>query len=203
MRQSRKAWACTGLSGSECPKPVHSVEIERLSKILRPASDEQGSNAAVALLLRLENADLRVLLVKRVENPADPWSGQVALPGGKRDAADLNLQRTVARETLEETNIDLHDGGRFLGVLPALQSRPRLDIKILPFVILLEYEPSIRLNERELEGFVWIPLEEIVRGRGSVKFSFGEVPAFTVGPTVVWGLTYRILESFIEILKLV
>ena len=188
---------------SDLPKLIQTDDIEKLSKALRPASDEQGANASVALVLKLENADISVLFVKRVENPADPWSGQVAFPGGKRDAEDLNLKQTVIRETFEETNINLREGCRFLGVLAVLRSEPRPDMKILPFVVLLEREPSIRLNEKELQGFVWIPLEKIVRGQGSVKFSFGEVPAYTVGGTVIWGLTYRILEKFIGILKLV
>ncbi len=177
--------------------------IEKLSRALRPLSDEQGANAAVALLLKLENADLNVLFVKRVENLADPWSGQVALPGGKRDAADLSLMQTVVRETLEETSIDLSAGCRFLGVLTALRSKPRPGLMILPFVVLLEHEPSIRLNEKELEGFVWIPHGEIIRGKGSVEFSFGEVQAFVVGRMVIWGLTFRVLEDFSRTLELV
>ena len=182
---------------------IEASDIEKLSKALRPLSDEQGANAAVALLLKLRNADLNVLFVRRVENLADPWSGQVALPGGKRDAADLSLKQTVIMETLEETNIDLSGGCRFLGVLTALRSKPRPGLMILPFVVLLEREPSIRLSERELEGFVWIPLREVIRGKGSVEFDFSEVPAYTVGRTVIWGLTYRVLEDFIRTVELV
>lgn len=182
---------------------INADDIEKLSNALRPASDSQNANAAVALLLKLENADISVLFVKRVENPADPWSGQVAFPGGKRDAADVDLRQTVIREMLEETNINLLDGSRFLGVLAAIRSKPRPDMKILPFVILLEHEPHIRLNENELESFVWIPLKEIARGKGSVKFSFGEVPAYTVRCTIIWGLTYRVLESFVRTLRLI
>jgi 8-oxo-dGTP pyrophosphatase MutT (NUDIX family) len=181
---------------------IEAVDIEKLSRALRPLSDEQGANAAVALLLKLENADLNALFVKRVENLADPWSGQMALPGGKRDVSDLNLKQTIMRETLEETNIDLSHGCRFSGVLTALRSRPRPGLLILPFVILIEHEPSIRLNESELEGFFWVPLNEIIRGKGSVEFSFGEAPAYTVGRMVIWGLTFRVLEDFIRILEL-
>jgi len=177
---------------------VKAVDIEKLSEALRPLSDEQGANAAVALLMKLDNADLKTLFVKRVENLADPWSGQMALPGGKRDMSDLNLKQTIMRETLEETNIDLSSGCQFLGVLTALRSNPRPSLMILPFVVLLEYEPSIRLSKRELEGFVWIPLRDVIRGKGIIEFDFGEVSAYTVGHTVIWGLTYRVLEDFIR-----
>lgn len=173
---------------------------EKLSKMLNPVSEEQDADAAVALVLKTVNQDFKVLFVKRVENPTDPWSGQMALPGGKRDSKDKDLKQTVVRETSEETNINLLHRCRFLGVLETLRSTQRPDMKILPFVILLEHEPSIKLNE-ELEGFVWISLEELVRHKGTVKFSFGESPAYIVRNSVIWGLTYRILERFINTFK--
>lgn len=167
--------------------------------MLKPVSEGQDADAAVALLLKPVNHVLKILFVKRVENPADPWSGQMALPGGKRDAKDQNLKQTVVRETLEETNIKLLDRCRFLGVMEALRSTQRPEMKILPFVVLLKHDPSIKLNE-ELEGFVWISLKDLLQHKGIVKFSFGEFRAYIVGNTIIWGLTYRILEKFIHIL---
>ena len=125
----------------------------------------------------------------------------MALPGGKREANDRDLKETVVRETLEETNINLLEHCRFLGIMSAFQSKPKPEIKVLPFVILIENEPSIRLNEEELEEYFWIPLEDFVRNRTTAKFSFGEAPAFVVGSTIIWGLTYRIVESFIHCLE--
>lgn len=171
--------------------------IEKLPKVLKRISERQDADAAVSLLLKPMNRDLGVLFVKRVEKPTDPWSGQMALPGGKRDAEDQNLKQTVVRETLEETNIDLLHRCRFLGVMGPLRSTQRPEMKILPFVVLLEHEPKIKLNE-ELEGFFWISLDKLVQHKGTVEFSFGEVPAYTVGEQVIWGLTYRILEKFIQ-----
>jgi len=174
--------------------------IDKLSKVLNPVSEIQEADAAVALLLKLMDQNLKVFIVKRVENATDPWSGQMALPGGKRDAKDQNLKQTVVRETLEETNMNLFDNCRFLGVMKPLRSTQRPEMKILPFVVLVEHEAIIKLNE-ELEWFVWISLEEIKEHKGAVKFSFGEFPAYVVGNNVIWGLTYRILEKFIRTLN--
>jgi len=171
--------------------------LEKLSKVLIPVSEEQDGNAAVALLLKPTDKNLEILFVKRAENPLDPWSGQMALPGGKRDATDRSLKQTVVRETLEETNINLLECCRFLGVMQTQTSTPRPEMKIVPFVVLLEHEPKIKLNA-ELEKYVWISPEELVRHRGTVKFNFGEFPAYIVGNIVIWGLTYRILEFFIH-----
>jgi 8-oxo-dGTP pyrophosphatase MutT (NUDIX family) len=146
-------------------------------------------------LLKTVNHNLKVLIVKRVENPTDPWSGQMALPGGKRIPKDENLMRTVIRETLEETSINLLEGCRFLGVMDIVRSMARPEMKVLPFVILLEREQPVRLCKTELEWSAWIPLEELVKHRGTASFSFGEFPAYIVGKNVIWGLTYRIVEN--------
>ncbi len=175
--------------------------IKKLSKVLKPVSEEQDADAAVALILKSTNQNFKILFVKRVENSADPWSGQMAFPGGKRDVKDKNLKQTIIRETLEETNINLLDRCRFLGALTTVRSTRRPEMKILPFIILLEHEPSVKLNKEELEGFLWIPLEELIQNKGTARFSFGEFPAYIVGSNTIWGLTYRILENFFNTLK--
>jgi len=176
---------------------VSAEVIAKLPTVLKPISDEQGANAAVALLLKSKRNDYDVLFVKRVENPSDPWSGQMALPGGKREPKDVSLKDTVMRETMEETGIKLDDC-RFLGVLTAVRSEPKLEIKILPFVVLLEDEPKLKLNKAELERFIWVPFEEIVQSKGTVEFSFGKVPAYIFADAIVWGVTYKILSKFIQ-----
>lgn len=176
---------------------VSTEAIAKLPKILKPILDEQGANAAVALLLKSKRGDFDALLVKRVENPSDPWSGQMALPGGKREPKDKNLKETVMRETMEETGVKL-DRSCFLGVLTAVRSEPKPEIKILPFVVLLEDEPKLKLNKAELESFIWIPYEEIVQSKGTVKFSFGKVPAYIFADSIVWGATYKILSKFVK-----
>ena len=138
----------------------------------------KAQNAAVTLLLKPKDEDFEILLVKRATYPADVWSDQMAFPGGKREPQDANLKATVTRETLEETGINLSES-RFLGVLNAVQSLPRRDLRILPFVVALENEPKITLNHSELDSYMWVPYEEIVQSKGkTVEPNFGEVPAF-------------------------
>ena len=162
--------------------------LAKLSHALKPILEEQDAGAAVALLLRVSSQDFEVLLVKRVENPTDFWSGQVALPGGRREVRDESLKQTAIRETLEETGNDLNHDCRFLGVLEASTPAGRR-VKVLPFVFFLEREVSVRLNRSELEGFVWVELEDLIKHKGTAKFSFGEFPAYIVENYVIWGLT--------------
>lgn len=178
---------------------TYADSIGKLLKALKPVAEEEDADAAVALLLKPVDQSFELFFVKRAENLADPWSGQMAFPGGKRDPEDQNLKRTVVRETLEETSINLLDRSRFLGVMKPLRSTRRPEMRILPFLILLEHEPTIKLNE-ELEWFVWISPEELLQHKGTAKFGFGEIPAYVFGEKVIWGLTYRILRKFFQIL---
>lgn len=175
-------------------------DIEKLSKAFKSVSEEKDSDAAVALLLKEADEDFRILFVERVKNPVDPWSGQMAFPGGKRSSADRNLMQTVVRETLEETNIDLLDQCRFLGAMTALTSTRKPEMRVLPFVFLIQHEQPIKLNKKELESFVWVSLEELFQNEGRVKFEFGEYPAYVVTNNVIWGLTYRILRNLKSLL---
>ncbi|KYH39488.1 MAG: NUDIX hydrolase [Candidatus Bathyarchaeota archaeon B63] len=172
--------------------------INRIKKSLKPFSRGLGANAAVAIILKQESRGLSVLLVKRAENPHDPWSGQIALPGGKRMLEDRDLKETVVREIHEETGIDLTGRCEFLGVTRTLRSRLNPEIKVLPFVFLLRYEPKIQLNEAELERHHWIPIDELVRNESAVDLESGTRPAFIIGDVKIWGLTFRILRGFMQ-----
>ena len=176
---------------------VNAETIKKLPNTLKLVTDEQGANAAVALLLKQSRDDFEVLLVKRVENPQDPWSGQMALPGGKCEPDDENLKATAKRETMEEIGVAIDDSS-FFGVLTAVKSEPRPGLKILPFVALLDSEPKLNLSRKELESYLWVPYEKIVKSRGMVEFAFGKFPAYMVAEPAVWGITYRILSQFIQ-----
>jgi 8-oxo-dGTP pyrophosphatase MutT (NUDIX family) len=171
---------------------------KKLSKILKSKSENLDANAAVAVLLRATNKNFQVLFVKRAKKFSDPWSGQTAFPGGKRDPKDRNLKETVTRETLEETSINLLEGCRFLGAMEPVRSTQKPEMKILPFVVLLEKEQAIKLNE-ELTEYFWTPLKELAKHNGTAKFSFGEYPAYIIENHVIWGLTYKIMNNLLSL----
>ena len=108
-----------------------------LRRTLLPAASEGDGDAVSGVLEHLEAASadlapcLQVLFLKRSTAEGDRWSGQVALPGGKRDAADDSDLAAAQREALEEvglslrhreghTNADYAVGGPYvcLGQLP-------------------------------------------------------------------------------------
>lgn len=76
----------------------------------RTLTPPDGRRAAIAAIFRLDAAtgQPQLLFIRRAENPRDPWSGNVALPGGKQDAADGDDDEVTAiREASEEVGLDL------------------------------------------------------------------------------------------------
>ncbi|MCW4011217.1 MAG: CoA pyrophosphatase [Candidatus Bathyarchaeota archaeon] len=177
---------------------VTAETLQKLPAKLKPQSVEQDANAAVALILKPEKGDFEVLLVKRAVRAKDVWSGQMALPGGKREPQDATLRETAIRETFEETGINLAHS-RFLGVLGAAKPLIGSGFLVIPFVFELEKTPQIVLNRTELESHMWVPYEKIAQSRGTIVVShLGEVPAFMLPNAVVWGMTYQMLSEFAE-----
>ena len=91
--------------------------------------------AAVTAVLRAGES-LELLLIERVERAEDPWSGHMALPGGRRDAEDPDLLATALRETAEEVGIVLDPAVELLGALDEVYPQTRLlpPLVIAPFV---------------------------------------------------------------------
>ena len=173
--------------------------ISTLCKVLHPMTQEQDATAAVTLLLHPVGPSLEILFVERVKSPADPWSGQIALPGGKRDEHDKTLKDTAVREALEETGMNLGEDGYFLGTLDVVRSVPVPEVRILPFVVFMEERPNITLNTKELERYFWVLLDDLIQNKGTATFKFGEFPAYIVDGNIIWGLTYAIIEQIIPI----
>ena len=171
--------------------------IERLKRRLRGV-EALDAWAAVAILIREEEDDYETLLVKRAVVPGDPWSGDMAFPGGKKAQNDRTLQDTVIREVQEETGIDLHHL-IYIGGLPIIFSSMKPDRDVLPIVYLYEGRPEIKLNP-ELTAYRWVHLKELRASRTVAKVKGWEREVFKLGDDIVWGLTYRMLDKLLEML---
>jgi len=161
--------------------------------------------AAVALIL-IERDGLEALFIKRAARSGDPWSGQVALPGGRFEPDDQDLERTAIRETAEETGVELSSSTR-LGVLDDLYPRtPTLPpVLVRPFVFSLAAAPPLVISD-EVERAFWVSLSRLVEPsvRREVKLLIrGEqriFPAYDLGEDVIWGMTERILTPLLTLL---
>lgn len=162
-------------------------------------------SAAVLVLLRPAGDGLDVLLGQRVRRSEDPWSGQIAFPGGRRHAEDGSLLETAFRETREEVNLDLRGRADVLGHLAPRSPGNVPEMLVVPFVALAFSPLDPRPGPEMTEAF-WAPLRELppAWGRTVVMTRIGElrVPAYLWNGRVIWGLTYRILEELLAIVGL-
>jgi 8-oxo-dGTP pyrophosphatase MutT (NUDIX family) len=156
--------------------------------------------AAVSMILRDPNSP-SVLLIERARRADDPWSGQIAFPGGKMQDGDGTARDTAIRETKEEVGIDLEATADFLGY-GEVSTTHTGTMDVVPSVFALNRQVEVRANE-EVASFRWIALEELLAPAARSSHQFGykgnsvEMPAFAVGRYVVWGLTYRILSTLL------
>jgi len=172
-----------------------------------PVRVEAASKAAaVALILREGLSGIEALFIRRAEHPEDPWSGHVGFPGGRREPGDMDLRATAARETAEETGIDLAADAEYLGALDELRAMARLrplDLTISPFVYRLAGSPRLQPNH-EVRDLLWLPLSDLLDPARRSVFDYVEsaaplrFPCVRIDDLVIWGLTYRMFIGFEE-----
>jgi 8-oxo-dGTP pyrophosphatase MutT (NUDIX family) len=173
------------------------------------AEEEEGvRKAAVALIFRLgENDAVELLFIKRADYEGDPWSGQIAFPGGRVEARDASLAETAIRETREETGIDLAREGMMVGRLDDLRPRAvRLPaIMVRPFVALLDRNEPLVLSPEVALSF-WLPFASLARAeawREDIVSASGiriNARVFRYQEHVIWGMTERILAQLLALL---
>jgi 8-oxo-dGTP pyrophosphatase MutT (NUDIX family) len=164
--------------------------------------------AAVSLIL-IERHGLEALFIKRATRVGDPWSGQVALPGGRYETEDGDLLNTAIRETREETGVDLTRAER-LGVLDDLYPRTTTlpPVRVRPYVFAIVAAPPLVISD-EVERAFWVPLARLAEPgvRRDVKLIVGGepriFPAYDLGEDVIWGMTERILTPLLTLLDLI
>jgi len=183
--------------------------IERLRRTLAgraavTVDRPEAKRAAVALLVA-GGGEPAILFIRRKERSGDPWSGQMALPGGFAAAGDASLEATARRETAEETGIELDAAATLLGALDDVSPRtPYLPpIVVRPFAFLLpdRVEPA---PGPEVEAAVWLPASQLFSPSFRRPFRLtlpGEVrefPSIVIGEYTIWGLTERVLNQLAE-----
>lgn len=164
--------------------------------------------AAVAIILRPAGDHTEALFILRSQKEGDPWSGQMAFPGGHHDVGDETLRHAAERETLEEVGVDLEKSGRLIGEIDWVQANPRgrnIDMVVAPFVYeLTELNPDITPNY-EVADVLWGSLNDMHAGHSLTDGDFiiadetFSYRGYSVGEEIVWGLTYRMLDYFFTI----
>lgn len=149
--------------------------------------------AAVAVVTK---AGPHVLVVKRAVREDDPWSGQIAFPGGRWKTGDRSLLETALRELEEETGMP-SDAVEVLGPMKPVSPANMPTLKVLPFLLLHLCETALKPGA-EVEKVFWLPLKQLEKGNFTVYSRSLGRELTTVGyryrSEVIWGMTARLLE---------
>lgn len=185
----------------ERPAPVLDAIVERVRAHDPDVVDEEqdGWQASTALILLDEGAGPEALFIERASRPGDRWGGQMALPGGKRDAGDDDLQVTAARETLEEVGVALGDP---IGRLDDARERFSRGF-VATYVYAVDERPALTLEAAEVATGVWIPVAHLLHPDNMVRYRYrgmGPFAGVRYDRHTVWGLTLGIIQGFADII---
>jgi len=177
-------------SGLIVEKP--SIKIEWKSMDLNTSKDK----AAVMIIL-CENGEIEALYIKRASNPMDPWSGQIAFPGGRTKIQDIDIIETAIRETREEVGIEVKRED-VIGILGVFQLASEPKLKVYPVIVKLNFKPKVKLSN-EVTDYMWIPIKRLCLSE--LEINGKKVEGYKYGSYIIWGLTARITKKLIELLK--
>jgi 8-oxo-dGTP pyrophosphatase MutT (NUDIX family) len=124
-----------------------------------------GRRAAIAACFRIDPSTgaAMLLFIRRAINPRDPWSGNVAFPGGKQEPDDGDDDEgTAMRETTEEVGLDLHSWRRLGRLTEDRTIRPRgkktMVISLFGFILENGEDPPLRPEAGEVADAWWVPV---------------------------------------------
>ncbi len=171
----------------------------RLARVL--AADGKTEAAVLVPVFRDAAGEPVLVLVRRREG--GDHGGQIAFPGGKREAGDGSMLAAALRETEEEIGVS-PDRVEVLADLPEVETRTT-GYRVFPFLVRVAPPSRWRPAEAEIAEVLEVRLEDLARpeARGRAVEAFPtwpeprEVPFFRVGRHRLWGLTYRILEPLL------
>ena len=170
-----------------------------------PAPDSPSARrASVAIVLAGDSDAPSVCFVQRARRAGDPWSGDIAFPGGWAKHERESLRTAAMRETNEEIGLALGDAHHVGDVTPMSISRFDSTFGIIGASVFYvgESRPSLAPDGQEIARAFWIRFDHLHHpdNRTVVHWSRSGPPqprpAIEFEGRVIWGLTYRMLVRF-------
>ncbi|MPN00201.1 putative Nudix hydrolase NudL [bioreactor metagenome] len=161
--------------------------------------------AAVNILLYLKDNQWWFPLIVRSTNENDRHSGQISLPGGKKEEHDLDFAATAKRETSEEMGIEEH----YVRIIRELSPIyiPPSNFYVRPFISYTKKNPQFILQETEAVELIELPVSSLLNLIEKPEMlvlpsSRGvKVPVINFNNYLIWGATSMILSEFSTLLK--
>ncbi|WP_417543711.1 NUDIX hydrolase [Marinobacter sp.] len=164
------------------------------------------ARASVALIYRqTEDGGVELLFIQRARRAGDPWSGDMAFPGGRMQPEDATPRAAAERETLEETGVDLVRHGHFQARLSDLITRQHSRLRpmvITPYVYEWRGAQAVSPNH-EVAQMVWISLDYLAAKENQSKLLWRtrlgtlKMPCCRYQGYCIWGLSYSMLQELL------
>lgn len=161
--------------------------------------------AAVNILLYLKDNEWFFPLIVRSTNDRDRHSGQISLPGGKKEDFDPDFAQTAKRETSEEVGIQEH----YIRIIREMSPMyiPPSNFYVKTFVSYTKKNPEFFLQESEAVELIEFPVTSLLNLYDKPQMmvlpsSRGvEVPVIDFNGYLIWGATSMILSEFSNLMK--
>lgn len=161
--------------------------------------------AAVNILLYLKEDRWWFPLMVRTTNERDRHSGQISLPGDKKEKKDPNFAATAKRETSEEIGIDEH----YIRIIRELSPIyiPPSNFYVRPYISYTKKDPRFLLQESEVAELIEFPVSSLLELHAKPEMMVlpstrgVEVPVLKFNDYLIWGATSMILSEFSQLLK--
>jgi 8-oxo-dGTP pyrophosphatase MutT (NUDIX family) len=161
----------------------------------------EGARAAAVLIPMFDlDGEAHIVLIKRPDTMAT-HKGEIAFPGGKIEAHDVDLRAAALREAYEEVGIppaDVEVVARLDGIGTVASM-----FTITPFVGFLASRPALLPNPGEVVRVLELPLSALYADdvfheeRWDMWDTDVAMPFFELEDETIWGATARILTGLL------
>ena len=191
----------------QAPLPGRTAQY-RMAPMPRPGAEEgdtpapDARHSGVLILFYLHDGQIYFPLTLRATY-SGVHSGQVSLPGGRREPQDADLVATALRETQEEIGVP-PTVVEILGALSTLYIRPSNNL-VLPVVGWTATRPVFVADPYEVARLIEAPLQDFLNPANyrTETWEFpnraANVPIFGVQNQIIWGATAMILSELLAL----
>lgn len=184
------------------PLPGYEAQ-QKMMSMRRPRVTEAPLDAresGVLIVLYPQQDEIYTVLIERTKD-GGVHSGQIALPGGRREADDIDIIHTALREANEEVALE-DNTVKVLGQLTELYI-PVSNFLVQPIIAFANEKPTLVASDAEVAQILHCPLQRLFANKqevdviasSSVTFKVHTVAYVPEDGLIMWGATAMIFSE--------